>query len=173
MQRSRALRKVCWGYSPADVRHVEDGVLVESTGSDLMYEVDLLGYKATLLYGFYRGQLVRGCYVVDDVDDIKDAIAHNTIRESLTRKYGPPRSTAKWRDHRYDRWPTSWQALANAIAIGELSLTDEWESGDTRIDLFLGSDEGSYGAHVILDYVNAEYDDHAFKRFVDDRLDML
>src|SRR5690348_6129050 len=113
----KALRRVSWGMTPAEVKSAEESVPVDSDGDSLMYKVELFGFEAFLRYAFQSARLVQGVYIFDSqAGDTQDVAAYERIRGALKAKYGKPVSQAQWRGLARKTFPATYGEMAKAVA---------------------------------------------------------
>lgn len=129
----------------------EAATLGLKTDDALLYYGQLNDSLCTIRYGFERGRLVSGFYLLDSADHI-DVIDFFQLKEMLDEKYGSVELLPEWRGGELDFDIHDFKALGHNVALGRLSLSAHWETPESAITLYLGDDEDAYNAHVSLLY---------------------
>lgn len=145
-------RAAAWGQSLEEVRAQEPGTWKEERGDPFSYlsrSDRLAGWPSRVVYQFYRNRLVRGSWVVEGEHLPEEFLEWFVrIRESLTRRMGPPlKDEVRWTSER-DRQRSD--RLENGLWAGYASRMALWSQPPTRIVLSVRSPGGPANLKLIL-----------------------
>ncbi len=151
-----AFRGSTWGSNSAAVKSNETGN-PEVGDSILVWNNFSLGtLNCDVVYIFTHDLLTRGKYMVteDWVDERRYLDEYAALKALLVKKYGDPVSDEKfWSNTLWQDNPNEWGL---AVASGHLSLYARWETGDTRVFLYLSGE--NYESSLGIEYVSVSFE---------------
>ena len=149
-------RSTKWGMSTKEVAETEQNKPLKEDDDALMYEDNISGIDAYILYFFVQDRLVRAKYIfVDKHTNKNDFIAdYKTLKRVLTEKYGSPYDdNVVWKNDLYKGDTSEW---GFAVSLGQLAYVEKWETPETTIYHLL------YGENYEISHV-VEYSSKALE----------
>jgi hypothetical protein len=144
------LEKIRWGMDQAQVKTSESGKKFVSYNTNrLQYDQEMNGMKFTVGYEFKQGRLHRVFYGLNNAstDGAQYLDAYFTLRDHLMVKYGRPAAEKEtWKKGINQKEDPSL-----ALISGHLKYRCEWKTGDSKIMLFCGMDNGNFKTVIIYD----------------------
>lgn len=150
-------RKTRWGMTRAEVSASEETPPASEGEDALTFNSTIFDVPCLVYYRFAGDRLTTGGYWIDQANDVSDVTAYLTLSEMLEKKYGEPKrqidGRAAWRLAQSQ----SLAEIAKAVSAGDVKVTAEWSTEDTRIMLSLEEDTKAYNAIVALFYWDAKH----------------
>lgn len=149
-------RKVAWGMSKKQVKATESNMVVVDNDSVLAYTGRVSGKKALISYSFTNSKLVQAIYVflTDHTNKNDYIVDYENVKETLTNKYGTPKSDdVDWRNDLYKSDDSEW---GFAISLGHLNYRSNWETESSEITLLLTGE--NYKIQLITKYASKQFE---------------
>jgi hypothetical protein len=149
-------RNVKWGMTMEKVRDQEDAELVHESPDSLGYKETVGSHDCMVLYIFVNDVLVRAKYViaVNHSNKTEHVTDYESLGTMLTQKYGnPTKADVLWKNDLYRDDPSEY---GMAIAVGHLSMYQQWDMPLTTVFHYLNGDnfEIKHG----IEYIGKEYE---------------
>jgi hypothetical protein len=127
-------RRTNWGMTRDEVKATEFGEPAESDENLIVYTDVVGGYmEALVAYVFADGKLVQAKYLfLEEHADPSNYISeYERVKQTLTLKYGPPKSDEEiWHNNTHKDMLGEWGL---AVKFGHLAYRAGWETGTTEI----------------------------------------
>jgi len=148
-------REVNWGMSIDEVIENE-GEPADKGDSNLLYETQVAGRDAYLLYEFQNDKLYEGTYFITRKypNTILKFGDYLVLQKEIEKLYGEHKDETVWYNNRHR---TNIDNYGRALRLSHVHFRSTWGNENTNIDLFLGrlSDK----IHFILKYYDSNFEE--------------
>ncbi|MHB0958288.1 MAG: DUF4339 domain-containing protein [Pirellulaceae bacterium] len=149
-------RNVKWGMSSENVRRQETAELVHESPDTLGYKETIANSNCTVLYIFVDNMLVRTKYVITErhSNNTEHITDYESLGMLLSQKYGSPTDVKiLWKNDLYKDDPAEY---GTAIAVGHLSMYEEWDTPITTVFHYLNGD--NFAIKHGVEYIGKAYE---------------
>ena len=148
-------REINWGMSIDEVIENE-GEPADKGNSNLLYETQVAGRDAYLLYEFQNDKLYEGTYFItrNYPNTILKFGDYLVLQKEIEKLYGEYEDETVWYN---DRHRANLDNYGRALRLSHVHFRSTWENQNTNIDLFLG--RLSDRIHFILKYYDNNFEE--------------
>ncbi len=153
-------RQTTWGMSKEQVIATE-GKPISETPDRLLYQTNVAGLKAAMMFEFINGKLARTGYdLLEKYTEPNQYIITGTRWvEALNEKYGEPKPDVQWLNDLYRNDQKKW---AFAISAGHLVIRDSWDTQRTKIQYIVAGT--NFEISVVVHYTSKELEAELAKK---------